>query len=172
MAHAGYVDYRPGTITLQRRRGRVPRSGIGMRALIAVCTLTHGTRALGEKMSGRFHVRGARHYRDRKAEQCTSCIRVDIRLTETERPRRRKIRHCVGACIGTDSDSHTFAETERHHSVHELSARGVAEQPVALPGRDALRKQQFEQPFDDAECPFFPRVGRALLIVQIAEMVL
>ena len=55
--------------------------------------------------------------------------------------------------------------------MHELSARGMAEQPIALPGCDALRAQQVEEPFVDAERPFFASVRRAVLIVQIAEMV-
>jgi hypothetical protein len=58
--------------------------------------------------------------------------------------RRRKIRHRVGAGIGSNSDGHTVAESERQHSVHELPTCGVAEQPIALPGRDALRKQEVE----------------------------
>jgi hypothetical protein len=55
--------------------------------------------------------------------------------------------------------------------VHELPARGVSEQPIALLGSDALGAQQVEQPFVDAKRPFFAPARRAVLIVQIAEMV-
>jgi hypothetical protein len=41
MAHAGHIDYRPGTAGLQRCRGCVPGLDIVMRALIAGCPLAH-----------------------------------------------------------------------------------------------------------------------------------
>jgi hypothetical protein len=47
----------------------------------------------------------------------------------------------------------------------------VAEQSIVLPGRHALRAQLIEQAFVDAECPFFAPVRRAIVVVQIAEMV-
>jgi hypothetical protein len=55
--------------------------------------------------------------------------------------------------------------------VYKLPARGVAEQSIVLPGRDALRAQLVEQAFVDTERPFFAPVRRAILVVQIAEMV-
>jgi hypothetical protein len=121
MAHAGHVYYPPGTSGPQCRRGRVPGSDVVMRALIAGGTLSHGTRPFWEKASRGLHVRSARHYRDKEAEQRPQCISIDIRLTETKGPGRCQIRHRVGACIGTDSDSHTVAETERKHSMDERS---------------------------------------------------
>jgi hypothetical protein len=55
--------------------------------------------------------------------------------------------------------------------VHKLPARGVAEQSIVLPDRDALRAQLIEQAFVDTERPFFAPVRRAIFVVQIAEMV-
>ena len=55
--------------------------------------------------------------------------------------------------------------------MNELPTRGVAEQPVALPGRDALGKEAVEQPFYNAKSPLLPRIGPAILIVQIAEVI-
>ena len=55
--------------------------------------------------------------------------------------------------------------------MHKLPARGVAEQSIVLPDRDALRAQLIEQAFVDTERPFFAPVRRAIFVVQIAEMV-
>jgi hypothetical protein len=55
--------------------------------------------------------------------------------------------------------------------VHELTARGVTKQRIVLPGRDTLFKEPLEQPFYYAKGPLLPRIGPAILIVQIAEVI-
>ena len=47
----------------------------------------------------------------------------------------------------------------------------MTKQRIALPGRDALFKEPLEQPFYDAKGPLLPRIGPAILIVQIAEVI-
>jgi hypothetical protein len=78
--------------------------------------------------------------------------------------RRRKIRHRIGARIGTDGDGDAIAESE-------LPARGVAEKSIVLPGCDPLYAQLIEQAFIDTERPFLAPVLSAIVVVQIAEVV-
>ena len=52
-----------------------------------------------------------------------------------------------------------------------MPARGVAEKSIVLPGCDPLYAQLIEQAFIDTERPFLAPVLRAIVVVQIPEVV-
>jgi hypothetical protein len=87
MAHAGNLGYCPGAKCPQRRSGGVAGSDIIVRALVSVYSLTHRSRSLGEKLTGRLHVFSTGHDCNGERKQSPQGIVIDVSLTEAERPR-------------------------------------------------------------------------------------
>ena len=171
MTDVRHVDHRPGTARSQRLGRRMSGPHVVVRALMPRCALAHGARPLREEASRRLGVARAGHHRDRELQQWTQRVRIELGLAQPERPGNLQVGHGVGAGVRTDRDGDAIAKAERQHAMHELPAGGMAEQPIALPPRQPLIAQRGEQPFIDAIGPLLARVRRALLVVQVAEMI-
>jgi hypothetical protein len=171
MAHAGHIDYRPGAAGLQRRRGCVPGLDIVMRAQ-GVMTRQH-CRLFGHSAGRQFvHRMVSFGFRNRVAV-AVSANAGTYAMPDLATPwpfglgghgcRYGCLRALLGFRITVMAGTADVSNSGRFFPKGPRSMR----QGATRYGR----AQQVEQAFVDSKRPFFAPVRRAILVVQIAEMV-